>query len=90
MRLRRDDPNTVKMGVFDAAGQQLPYVVSFDTETSEIEMFIKLKDEEAVKDSDERFLYLAIADKDGELKPFAAKFVLPGAYAMDETGKVLK
>lgn len=87
MLLRRDDPNTGKMGVFDSAGQQLPYVLSFDTETQEVEMFLKLQDETSIPDQDERFLYLVMGE---DMKPFVAKFVLPGAYALDETGTILK
>jgi hypothetical protein len=78
------DPS-VKVGVFDAAGQQVPYVFGFDTETCEVEMLIKLKDESATNEG-EKLCYFLFGE---DLKPLVAKFVLPGAYVMDERGNIL-
>jgi hypothetical protein len=78
------DPTT-KVGVFDAAGQQIPYVFSFDTETCEVEMLIKLKDEEG--EGDDKIAHLL---RDADLKPLRAKFVIPGSYVMTSEGKYLR
>jgi len=86
MLLKRNDETASKYAVFDACGQQLPYVMSYDTETKEVEMYLKLQDEESSPNSDERYLYL-IMEED---KPFLAKFILPGSYAVDEQGNILK
>jgi len=93
MRISKSEPlifegqkiDPTKVGIFDAAGQILPYVVGFDTETCEIEMMIKVKDEEG--EGDQKLVYLV---RDESLKPLIAKFVCPGAYVMTTEGKRLK
>ena len=49
-------------------------------------MLIKLRDESGEVDG-ERICYFLFDDN---LKPFPAKFVLPGAYALDTSGNILK
>lgn len=78
------DPST-KMGIFDAAGQQIPYVMSFDTETCEIEMLIKLRDEEG--EGDEKIAHLVRGE---DMAPLVAKFICPGAFVMTQDGTILK
>lgn len=84
-----DDGTTVetgKLGIFDAGGQQLPFVFGYDTETQEVEMMIKLKDDIELDDG-ERLCHLVLGP---DMKPHVAKFILPGSYAMDAQGKILK
>jgi len=81
---KRLDPSK-KLGIFDAAGQQIPYVHSFDTDTFEIEMMVKIKDEEG--EGEEKLAHLI---RDADMKPLVAKFICPGAFVMLADGTVLK
>jgi len=86
MKLDKRNPDDVKCGVFDAVGQQLPFVVSYDTETCEIEMMLKLHDEEPVEGTESVNFYVVFGQ---DKRPFVAKFVLPGSYALNEKGERL-
>lgn len=86
MLLDRRETKDLRVMICDPLGQPLPYVVAFDSETCEIEMMLKLADEKSLLDSDERQVFVGLT---ADSQPFIAKFIYPGAYAIDETGKKL-
>ena len=61
IKINKNDPivlsdgttvNPANVGVFDAAHQQIPFVFGFDTDTCEVEMLIKLRDESGEVDGE--------------------------------------
>lgn len=89
MLLNVEMPEAAQYLVHDCQGNIIPYVVSFDTETEEIEVMIKVKanvglevDYDPTKDL--RLLMQRIDKEDGttDEAPIIVKFRLPGAYAL--------
>ena len=82
MLLTVDTPEYEKYLVYDCEGHLIPYVVSFDTTTEEIELSIGVQ-----RKQDERdgycLLMHATEMEDGQIvpTPLIVKFKLPGAYA---------
>lgn len=78
-----------KFQVRDSGGQALPYVISYDTETKEVEMFVKMKDEEVTGEGDEKQVrpHLLLGENE---KPIVIKFPLPGSYAIGKDGKKIE
>ena len=78
MLLTSDLPDSAKYTVHDCNGHVLPYVVSFDTETGEIELHVK------VHGGKPGLLMQSVVREDGAegAAPILIKFKLPGAYAL--------
>ena len=66
------------VSIHDCSGSEIPGVISFDTNTKEIEMLIWLLKEPG---SEPRPL-LKTLSSDGTPSPFVARFKLIGAYAL--------
>lgn len=83
MILSSEMPDSAKCVVKDCLGHQLPYVISFDTETCEIEMAVRIGTD---NEGNPIFLAHKFEKEDGEIVPgfFLPKFILPGAYAEKE------
>lgn len=64
--------------VYDCAGNVIPGVVSYDTETSEVEMAIFLLQQEGASF---RPILRAIS-KEGGSEPLIVKIRIPGSYAI--------
>lgn len=82
MLLTVDTPDSCQYRVYDCTGQVIPFVTSFDTETEEIEMSIKIgTDEEKLANN---LLMQLIPHEDGQMTyaPILIKFKLPGAYVL--------
>lgn len=86
MKLTVQNSEHLSYAVCDAAGQPLPFVMSYDTVTKEVEMLLKLKDNEIIPDSDEAQVFVAFKKVGKDLKPVVVKFVLEGSYALDSQG----
>jgi len=89
MLLTVDMPESAQYLVHDCAGNTIPYVVSFDTETEEIELMIRVKSNTGLEveydpTKDLRLLMQKIDKEDGTVDeaPIIVKFRLPGAYAL--------
>ena len=78
MILNKDTEDASRWCVYDCAGTQIPYVVSFDTETCEIEMGVYAGDT------------LLKHKVDGEDNPIYLTFTLPGAYAEKKSEEELQ
>lgn len=87
MILSAEMPENLLYKVYDCLGHQIPYVITFDTETSEIEMAVRIG-----TDDNGNTILLAhnFEMEDGNIKPgfFLPKFVLPGAYAEKEGTRI--
>lgn len=76
-----DTPEFEKYVVYDCDGHEIPYVVSFDTDTEEIEISIGVCRK---KDEENKFVILMQSVKGDDTitsAPILVKFKLPGAYA---------
>jgi uncharacterized protein (DUF2225 family) len=78
MILNKDTPEAAQWCVYDCAGTQIPYVVSFDTETCEIEIGVY---------AGNTLLKYTV---EGEQQPIYLTFVLSGAYAKKKTEEEIK
>jgi hypothetical protein len=87
MLLSSEMPENAKYKVYDCLGHQLPYVITYDTETSEIEMAVRIGTDDK---GEPIFLAHNFEMEDGNIKPgfFLPKFVLPGAYAEKEGKRI--
>lgn len=75
-----DDAEQYK--VYDCNGSMIPYVVSFDTETCELEVAIPVGFEEGTEDQPERRTkFLQELDRQGKPREVILLFRVPGAYA---------
>ena len=83
MLLSVEIPESVKYLVHDCNGNIVPYVISFDTKTEEIELMIRVKANPEDEKEPFRLLMQKIEKEDGTIDsaPIAIKFKLPGAYA---------
>lgn len=100
MLINKDTPDIAQYLIYDCAGHVLPYVISFDTETKEIEMAIRVpskKDEEQAalveekaqeteEDLNTQFLMQEGVDEKGEptVNVVVIKFTLIGSYALKD------
>ena len=75
MLITRDIPDAEKYVIFDCRGSRIPYVISFDTETCEIELAVR------VFSADGNVTFLSETTLDGTPSETLIKFVLRGAYA---------
>lgn len=82
MLLSVDTPEYDKYMVYDCEGHLIPYVVSFDTTTEEIELSVGVHRKRDEK-NDYSLLMQATEMEDGQVMPtpIIVKFKLPGAYA---------
>jgi len=89
MLLTSETPDAKDYLVYDCEGHLIPCIVSFDTETEEVELSISV-----MKSSEERNqvvqMFQKITDADGVTKsaPIFVKFRLPGAYAMKNNERI--
>lgn len=89
MLLTSEIPDAKDYLVYDCEGHLIPCIVSFDTETEEVELSISV-----MKSSEERNqvvqMFQSITDADGVTKsaPIFVKFRLPGAYAMRNNERI--
>lgn len=83
MLLTVDLPEAEKYLVHDCDGNIVPYVMSFDTVTEEIELMIRVKAKTEDEKEPLKVLMQKIEKEDGTTAsaPIAVKFKLPGAYA---------
>jgi len=90
MILTSDMPEAALYRIYDCADHPIPYVTYFDTETKEIELCIKLKDEmrEGEKDIVSILLMQEVNEDEGKVAPILIKFTLPGAYATKNNERV--
>jgi len=83
MLLTVDSPEANDYTIHDSLGHIIPFVRSFDTETKEIELCIKVIPSN--KEKDDLGLLTQLVE-DGATEPYSApilvKFILPGAYAV--------
>jgi len=91
MLLSLETPEADKYLVFDCNGNIIPFVISFDTESEEIELMIPVKSPEKETTAIYQLLMQTRIAEDGALEhaPIAVKFKLAGAYAMKD-GQVIK
>lgn len=84
MLLTVDMPESAQYLVHDYAGNIIPYVVSFDTDTEEVELMIRVKANVGLEVNDLRLLMQKVDKEDGMMDsaPIVVKFKLPGAYAL--------
>jgi len=82
MILNVETSDSYKCVVKDCLGKQITYVISFDTETCEIEMAVRIGTDDGGQP-----LFLA-HKKDKEPSYFLPKFVLLGAYAEKEDERI--
>ena len=81
MIITADHPESAKYMIYDCAGRKIPYVYSFDTETQEIELSIRIIPNES--DNNQVCILMTEVPKDDgtvDYKPMIIKFKLPGAY----------
>jgi len=83
MLITVDSPEAKEYLIYDSAGHKIPYVISFDTETEEIELAISVPK----KDDDDTICSLLMQSakqEDGSTfnTPIFVKFKLCGAYAL--------
>jgi hypothetical protein len=78
MLLTSDMPDSAKYLIHDCDGHVLPYVVSFDTETEQIELHVRIPGDKP------GLLMQSVVSGDGTAAsaPILLKFKLPGAYAL--------
>jgi hypothetical protein len=76
MLLSADDPTYHNYKVFDCCGQEIHYAKQYDTDTREITIYLKNKDEKFIRE----------AELGGMFRPKAITFVLRGSYAVDPQG----
>jgi len=81
MLLTVDTPEFEKYLIYDSAGHIIPYVISFDTVTEDIELSIGVH--RKAESREEYSILMQIEEDDGQTinVPVIVKFKLPGAYA---------
>ena len=74
-----DDAEQYK--VYDCNGSMIPYVVSFDTETCELEVAIPVGFDDEEDTGERRIKFLQELDRQGRAREVVLLFRVPGAYA---------
>ncbi len=78
MFLSADNKADRKVAVYDCRGNEISGVVSFDTETKEVEMIVYL----VKKDADRERNVLFRLGSNGAPEPCIVKVTVPGSYAI--------
>lgn len=78
MLLTADMPESSSYTVHDFLGRKIPFVLSFDTETCEIELAIRIGTHE---DGNPLLLAFSHPEDPNKVCFFLPKFILTGAYA---------
>lgn len=75
MLISLETPEADKYVIYDSSDNMIPFVVSFDTESEEIELFVPVQAQ--------KFITASKVDADGGVthEPISIKFKLSGAYA---------
>jgi hypothetical protein len=83
MLITVDSPEASEYLIYDSAGHKIPYVISFDTETEDIELAVSVPKKD-VDDNTPPLLMQSAAQEDGSVfnTPIFVKFKLCGAYAL--------
>ena len=85
MLINIDIPESSQYKIYDCVGHLIPAVVSFDTETEEIEVSICCHRNST--DTNEICVLMQKTETD-EVAPILVKFKLAGAYAMKNNERV--
>jgi hypothetical protein len=89
MLITSTHPDAKHYRIYDCAGNVLPYVYSYDTETKEIEMAVCLKAPKELKIEDSGEMhntasFLMQPNDKGDPALMLIKFVLPGSYLLKD------
>jgi len=82
MLISLETPEADKYLVWDSSGNMIPFVVSFDTESEEVELFVPVQAQ--------KFVTAAKVNADGNVThtPISIKFKLAGAYATKDGQRI--
>jgi hypothetical protein len=86
MIFKLDDPTWRQVFIYDAAGQMIPSVTEYNTETREVTLCL-LHGLEKNNDNEVPKCRMILQYDKGDLQPITVQVRIPGSYAVDRYGK---
>lgn len=86
MLITVESPDAHQYRIYDCEGSAIPFVVSFDTETKDIELSVRVVGKKSEEGGEELCMLKQLVVENGENQhaPVIIKFNLPGAYALKD------
>jgi len=87
MLIDKNTPDLTSYRVRDCTGREIPFVVSYDTESKEITLYLAA---EPFKDPESKLhpIIFVPGEQQGTLNPLTVTFTLPSSYAAKDEVKI--